>query len=320
MRLLRHAAAARLGAGDPHHRRAAQRARELARLPVLERRARRDVDECPKFQVSSARSVRLTPSRDTLTCDAAMPIHHVRRTRCARSRAGASPLHGSGFPGRRRCPTVTVGDAAGARRCSPRARGSSSPCRPTSRAARRRSGSTACRGETVYVVGRRAVGDRPASGRQSGLRSRRQPVRHLQRIARAGSAGLDLPRHAGAARASRSPRASSTRRRWRSVPTAACTCRAASRARSIASTDDGTHEQVASDLGVACGLAFDADGWMYVGDRSGTIFRVRDGARDGVRDAAAERGRVSPGDEPGRRAVRQRADARLLRSRLPHRP
>jgi sugar lactone lactonase YvrE len=28
---------------------------------------------------------------------------------------------------------------------------------------------------------------------------------------------------------------------------------------------------------VACGIAFDQDGWMYVGDRSGTIFRVRDG-------------------------------------------
>jgi sugar lactone lactonase YvrE len=40
---------------------------------------------------------------------------------------------------------------------------------------------------------------------------------------------------------------------------------------------DGTHEQVASDLGVACGIAFDHDGWMYVGDRSGTVFRVRDG-------------------------------------------
>ena len=41
--------------------------------------------------------------------------------------------------------------------------------------------------------------------------------------------------------------------------------------------DAGVHEQVASDLGVACGIAFDRDGWMYVGDRSGTIFRVRDG-------------------------------------------
>ena len=40
---------------------------------------------------------------------------------------------------------------------------------------------------------------------------------------------------------------------------------------------DGTYETVASDLGVACGIAFDAEGWMYVGDRSGTVFRVRDG-------------------------------------------
>jgi len=40
---------------------------------------------------------------------------------------------------------------------------------------------------------------------------------------------------------------------------------------------DGTPEQVATDLGVACGIAFDEDGWMFVGDRSGTIFRVRDG-------------------------------------------
>lgn len=40
---------------------------------------------------------------------------------------------------------------------------------------------------------------------------------------------------------------------------------------------DGTYEQAASDLGVACGVAFDAEGSMYVGDRSGTIFRVDDG-------------------------------------------
>jgi sugar lactone lactonase YvrE len=39
---------------------------------------------------------------------------------------------------------------------------------------------------------------------------------------------------------------------------------------------DGAHEQIASDLGVACGLAFDADGVLHVGDRSGTIFRIRD--------------------------------------------
>ena len=38
--------------------------------------------------------------------------------------------------------------------------------------------------------------------------------------------------------------------------------------------DDGTYEVMASDLGVACGLAFGADGTLYVGDRSGTVFRV----------------------------------------------
>lgn len=40
---------------------------------------------------------------------------------------------------------------------------------------------------------------------------------------------------------------------------------------------DGTYEQAASDLGVACGIAFDAGGAMYVGDRSGTVFRVNNG-------------------------------------------
>lgn len=37
---------------------------------------------------------------------------------------------------------------------------------------------------------------------------------------------------------------------------------------------DGSVETFASDLGVACGLAFAPDGTLFVGDRSGTIFRV----------------------------------------------
>jgi sugar lactone lactonase YvrE len=37
---------------------------------------------------------------------------------------------------------------------------------------------------------------------------------------------------------------------------------------------DGSVEPYATDLGVACGLAFDAAGTLFVGDRSGTIFRV----------------------------------------------
>jgi hypothetical protein len=42
---------------------------------------------------------------------------------------------------------------------------------------------------------------------------------------------------------------------------------------------DGTVEKVASDLGVACGLAFTPDGTMYVGDRTGTVFRVNAAGR-----------------------------------------
>ena len=37
---------------------------------------------------------------------------------------------------------------------------------------------------------------------------------------------------------------------------------------------DGTTEIFANDLGVACGLAFSSDGSLFVGDRSGTIFRI----------------------------------------------
>jgi sugar lactone lactonase YvrE len=34
---------------------------------------------------------------------------------------------------------------------------------------------------------------------------------------------------------------------------------------------------VAADLGVACGIAFDASGVLFVGDRAGSILRVEDG-------------------------------------------
>jgi hypothetical protein len=43
--------------------------------------------------------------------------------------------------------------------------------------------------------------------------------------------------------------------------------------------DDGRYEVMASDLGVACGLAFGADGSLYVGDRAGSIFRIDRGGR-----------------------------------------
>src|SRR5262249_36535681 len=42
---------------------------------------------------------------------------------------------------------------------------------------------------------------------------------------------------------------------------------------------EGSGEPFATDLGVACGLAFAADGTLFVGDRSGTIFRVEPNGR-----------------------------------------
>ena len=38
--------------------------------------------------------------------------------------------------------------------------------------------------------------------------------------------------------------------------------------------DDGSYEVMASELGVACGLAFGSDGALFAGDRSGTVFRI----------------------------------------------
>ena len=42
---------------------------------------------------------------------------------------------------------------------------------------------------------------------------------------------------------------------------------------------DGSTEIVVRELGVACGIAFGSDGTMFVGDRSGTIFRVGSSTR-----------------------------------------
>jgi sugar lactone lactonase YvrE len=44
-------------------------------------------------------------------------------------------------------------------------------------------------------------------------------------------------------------------------------------------SQDGATEPFAHDLGVACGLAFSSEGALFVGDRSGTIFRVDESGR-----------------------------------------
>ena len=84
--------------------------------------------------------------------------------------------------------------------------------------------------------------------------------------------------------------------------------------------EDGSIQTFATDLGVACGLAFASDGTLFVGDRSGTIFRVdRRRPDDDVRDAAGERRGVSSGVRPDDVALRDGADAVALRRGLPDR-
>ena len=65
MRLVRHPRRPDVGAGHPHHHRAAQRARELARLPVLEPRIGRElilaVADQPRARAGGRRRTALAP-------------------------------------------------------------------------------------------------------------------------------------------------------------------------------------------------------------------------------------------------------------------
>ena len=112
---------------------------------------------------------------------------------------GRVDVDGAAFPDRRgrSCLEVRIGDLRGARWCfASRPRGSASSCRPGldgGRAAvriapfRRRPAAAFVDIAAPFATGLHQV-DNP------GLRSRRQPLRHLQRHARPAGAGVDLPR------------------------------------------------------------------------------------------------------------------------------
>ena len=96
----------------------------------------------------------------------------------------------------------------------------------------------------------------------------------------------------------------------------------------VSCRNDGTIHRVAPDgrsqlwvegMGIATGIAFDTIGNLFVGDRSGTIFKISpDRANFRVRHARTFRRRVSPGVQPHRRIVRHRPDHVEFRSRFPH--
>ena len=183
---------------------------------------------------------------------------------------GRITIEGTGFPidrpasagrahrRRARARRLRVADARSASSCRRRRR----------RRPRRRSASTACRA-------RRRSSRSPRRSRPACIRSttRCSIATATSMSPTAARAGRKSRSRSSAcvptARARRSRRASSIRRRWRSIRRAGCTCRAASRAPSTASRRMDRATPFATDLGVACGLAFAPDGTLFVGDRSG---------------------------------------------------
>jgi streptogramin lyase len=83
---------------------------------------------------------------------------------------------------------------------------------------------------------------------------------------------------------------------------------------------DGTTEAFAHDLGVACGLAFAPDGMLFVGDRSGTIFRVDpNGHATTFATLPASVAAFHLAIGPDGALYVSRSDAVVLRSAVPHR-
>ena len=133
---------------------------------------------------------------------------------------------------------------------------------------RRRAGETACRRH------RRAVRDGPAPGRQPGLRSR-TAISTSPTAARAGSR-CRCPSSGCGPTARARPFSSGIVNPTSMAIDPEGRLYVSSRFEGTVYRvrADGTVEPFATDLGVACGLAFAPDGTLFVGDRSGTIFRV----------------------------------------------
>ena len=295
--------------GHPHHGRPAQRAGKLARLSLLERRARRHLDRCRARRPS-----------DSIALRASSAVTSVRPL--ARSKAAASPSTVPSFRSTRpRCPTCA--SAIGRRAsCSRRRRDSSSSSRPASRAGARRCASAARPASTAFVdiaapfaTGLHQV-DNPVFDRDgnlyvtySGTRGQEVPVSifrvRAQRHARDVLVGHRQPDVDGDRSGRRAVRVEPVRGRRvsrgdgrhapsRSPPTSAS--RAASRSRRRA--------RCSSAIG------------------RGTIFRVD---RDGTADARSRRCRPSVAAfhlaiGPGRRAVRDGARrSSSYDARVPHR-
>ena len=251
------------------------------------------------------------------------PTRRPPFTRCRAIEGGRITLEGNALPRRSAasCSAVRVGD----RPARVRLRLADAHWRPSFRreSATRAAcpcASTAYAGETGVRHARRAVRDWAASGRQSGVRSRRQPLRHLQRHARPAGAGVDLPRAP-----ERHARDVLLRHREPDVDghrsaTAGCTYRAASRARSIGWRPTAPPSRSRPIWASRAGWPSTPTGrCMSAIARARSSRSIATDTRRTVRDAAGERRRVSPCARTRSHAVCDRADALVLRRDLSHR-
>ena len=134
--------------------------------------------------------------------------------------------------------------------------------------------STARRSGDGRRRGRAATGHRDSPGRQSRIRHARAAVRDRERRARTAGAGIRSSASTRAARASRSRRASSTRRRLPRAGWAAVRHEPIRRRRvRVSATGRGDTVRHRGRRRVRPGVR-DGTARMFVGDRSGTIFRV----------------------------------------------
>ena len=306
------AAASRLGAGDSHHDWTAQRARQLARLPLLESRAGRHAStSAPRCSASDPYD---EPTRLRLSAVAVAPTRgalHVpggsaagdRLTRLDPLRViegGRLWLRGSDLP----VPTSSRGRCARSAACPARivfAAADRIAVEVPGRSRRRRaprSRRRGCRARRCSSTSACRVATGTAPGRQPRHRSRRAASTSPTAASRGQQAPVSMFRVV-ARRAARAVRHRHRQRHVDGVRTRRTALRVEPlrRIASIASPRTAAHEVIASDLGLACGLAFAPDGTLLVGDRSGTIFHI-DGkgrTRD-ARHAARQRCRVSPRD------------------------
>ena len=284
-----------VGARDPHHGRPAQRARELARLPLLERRARRHLSRCPRASPPSIRRWAIEGGRITIEGTG----FTLDEARLPEVRIGGVPARVVYASPTRLAAIVPAGLAEGG----------PAPVRVEGVA-----------GETPLVDVAATLRHRPAPGRQSGVRSPTATstsptaARAASRCPSASSACVPTAR----AKASRS-----------GIVNPTSMALGPDGQLYVSSRFEGTVYRVAPD-GTTDAVRHRSRRRVRARVRARRravrrrsirhhLPRHRRRSRDDLRLAAAERRGVPPRDGPRRRALRHGADALLLRRRLPHR-